>query len=116
MSKLGRPRKDGVKPPWHLCRTVVGLCGYGKERRAGGKYEASLESAVAEVKRAYPHLPMSLTEMKRILAESRPKTGLKATFLVAECENFALPEGRMTQRAWEIRIGPQPNYRRHNAV
>jgi hypothetical protein len=116
MSQRGRPKKNGVKPFWEFSRTVLGLYGYDKARGMGEKYEASLKAGIAQVKRAYPELPMSVTEMKRILATFRPKSGDAATFHVAECENFRLPGGRMTGQAWDIRIGAQPKYPRSNSI
>ena len=116
MAKVGRPRKNGVKPPSELSRVIVGLCGYDKARRAGEKYEASLDAGVEEVKRHYPKSKMSRTEMKRILAKYRPRTGLLASLLVGEGDNFLLTEGRMTASVWEARIGPRPVYPQSNAV
>jgi hypothetical protein len=114
MKQRGRPGKNGVKPFWVLHRTMVGLCAYDKARSRGEKYEQALKAAVEEVRQIFPEMPMSETEMKRVLAEFRPKE-LELTFLVSESDNTVTLEGRKCQRAWDIRIGPQPDFPRHNA-
>jgi hypothetical protein len=93
---------------------MVGLCAYDKARSRGEKYEQALKAAVEEVRQIFPEMPMSETEVKRVLAEFRTKE-LELTFLVSESDNTVTLEGRKCQKAWEIRIGPQPEFPRHNA-
>ena len=114
MKPRGRPKTNGVMQAWVLHRTMVGLYAYDKARSRGEKYEQALRAAVEEVRQTFPEIRMSATEMKRILAEFRPKE-LELTFLITECENTVTPLGRKCEKAWQIRIGPQPEYPRHNA-
>jgi hypothetical protein len=114
MKKPGRPRKNGVKPAWVLHRTAVGLLGYDTARSSGEKYAEGLKAGVAKVREEFPDMPMSETEMKRILAEFRPKE-LELTLLFRESENTVTALGRKCKKAWQISIGPQPEYPRHNA-
>jgi len=73
MKPRGRPRKDGAKAAWVLYRAMVGLRGYDKARSSGEKYQEALKGAVAEVRHQFPGMPISETEIKRILAEFRSK-------------------------------------------
>jgi hypothetical protein len=113
MSQRGRPRKNGVKPTEVLYRTMVALRGYEKARAAGEKYEVALEAAIAEVQMALK-MRMSVTEVKRVLAEFRSETQ-ESVFLVSECDKGLIVEGRMIKRAWGLSVGPKPTYPRHNA-
>ena len=113
MSKRGRPKNE-AKPWWVLHRTMLALCGYDKERRAGEKYDAGLRAGIAEVHRVYPNMPISMTEMKRILRGFRPKT-LSPTYFVVESEQPITLDGITYSRVWDMNFGPRPNYPRHNA-
>jgi hypothetical protein len=114
MKQPGRPRKNGVKPVYAFHRAMVGLYGYDKARSSGEKYAEALKAAVEEVRRKCPDFPISKTEMKRVLAEFRSE-GMEGTFLVSECEDTVTPLGRKCKWAWQISIGPPPDYPRHNA-
>jgi|HubBroStandDraft_2_1064218.scaffolds.fasta_scaffold30328_2 hypothetical protein len=114
MKPRGRPRKDGAKAAWVLYRAMVGLRGYDKARSSGEKYQEALKGAVAEVRHQFPGMPISETEIKRILAEFRSKE-LELTFLVTESEDTTTLDGRKCGKAWQISIGPLPNHPRHNA-
>jgi hypothetical protein len=114
MKLRGRPKTNGVMPAWVLHRTMVGLYAYDKARSRGEKYEQALRAAVKDVRQTFPEMRMSETEMKRILAEFRSKA-LALTFLVTESENTVTIEGRKCRKAWQLSIGPQPEYPRHNA-
>jgi hypothetical protein len=93
---------------------MVGLRGYDKARSSGEKYQEALKGAVAEVRHQFPGMPISETEIKRILAEFRSKE-LELTFLVTESEDTTTLDGRKCAKAWQISIGPLPNHPRHNA-
>jgi hypothetical protein len=110
----GRPRKNGARPGWVLHRAAIALYGYDKARSAGEKYAEALKAAVAEVRREFPQVSISETEIKRVLAEFRVKE-LELTLLITESENTVTPSGRKCKKAWQLSIGPQPNYPRHNA-
>ena len=68
-SKNGRPRKNGVKEPWHLGRTLRIIEAYRVARERGEKRESAIEEAVLAVKQFDPDMPVSKTEVKRVLAE-----------------------------------------------
>jgi hypothetical protein len=114
MSLRGRPRKNGTQPPSALFRALLGLYGYDKARMAGEKYEEGLRAAIEEVHRVFPDMPMSATEMKRILAEFRCKS-LLSTLYLTKRDNLVTLDGKTPGMAWAIHIGPQPDYPRHNA-
>lgn len=114
MQKRGRPRKDGRKTPWFLFRTAIALSAYGKARDAGEKYEAALEAAIAAIRRELPGIPMSRTEMKRVLSEFRSNSLDMACFF-QENEDTMAPDGTNHQRAWTLGIGEMPSHARHNA-
>jgi hypothetical protein len=95
-------------------RAIVGLTGYEKARASGEKYSEALKAGIAAVRQEIPHMPMSETELKRVLAEFRSDT-LESTLLVTESDNTVTPEGRKCTKAWALCIGPPPLYPRHNA-
>jgi hypothetical protein len=97
-----------------LHRIAVGLLGYDEARSSGEKYAEGLKAAVAKVREEFPDIPMSETEMKRILAEFR-STELELTLLFSESENTVTALGRKCKKPWQMSIGPQPEYPRHNA-
>jgi len=111
MAKRGRPRKNGVKDGGDFIRAAVALCAYDKARRAGEKYLAALQAGITEVNQRFPGMPMSETEMKRILAEFRTK-GSADVLLVNENANAVPLDG---SKKWDLRFGAPPNYPRTNA-
>jgi hypothetical protein len=114
MAARGRPVKNGVKEARVLFRTMIALQGYDQSRSHGEKYTASLEAGIAAVRTAVPGMKMSMTEMKRVLAEFR-SPDLAETFLTSENENTVGPNGRKYQKAWVLTVGATPEYPRHNA-
>jgi hypothetical protein len=40
---------------------------------------------------------------------------MELTFLVSECEDTVTALGRKCKKAWQISVGPAPDYPRHNA-
>jgi hypothetical protein len=52
---------------------MIGLSAYEKVRSRGETYEETLKAALEEVRQIFPEMRMSETEMKRPLAEFRPK-------------------------------------------
>ena len=114
MKQPGRPRKNGVQPVYAFHRAMVGLHGYDKMRSSGEKYQEALKGGVEEVRREIPEVPISITEIKRALAEFRSED-MELTFLVTPSENTTAIDGTKFRKAWEIRIGPNPDYPRHNA-
>ncbi len=114
MAQRGRPRKNGERDGWALHRAAVALCAYDQARLAGEKYSEGLQAGVKAVRQEFPGMPMSETQMKRILVEFRPK-GSVQVLLVDENANAVTLDGRKLRRAWDLRFGAQPNYPRHNA-
>lgn len=101
MKRRGRPKTDGVKPGWMAFRAFHALWAFEEARRLGAKYESALDQAVALVKADFPEMPMSISEVKRCLADLQPEVG-EEVFLVS-------PIG---ERQWALRIGPRPVYPR----
>ena len=73
MAKRGRPSKNDVKEDWVLFRSLLALDGYGRSRKDGEKYSEALKAGVAEVRQKFPGMPVSPTEVKRVLAEFQPR-------------------------------------------
>lgn len=138
MGKRGRPRKNGAKPGWMFGRALVILYEYDKAR-AKQKYTAAIEAAISGVRAWWPEMRVSATEVKRVLAEFRSKQ-LRTTILRvyrelvgAEADEYlrrlteleklcGLPAQLRSAksepprvRILEIRMGPNPDYPRHNA-
>ena len=114
MAKRGRPRKNGTREGWALHRALVALCAYDQARKAGEKYSAALKAGVTKVRQEFPGMPMSETQMKRILVEFRSK-GSANVLLVDENANAVTLDGSKDKRAWDLRFGAPPNHSRHNA-
>lgn len=68
MAKRGRPNKNGVKPGWMLFRTLTILHAYGRARARGDKHSDAIAQAVSAVHSLVPKMPISKTEVKRVLA------------------------------------------------
>jgi hypothetical protein len=87
--KRGRPAKNGVKDVRALSRVFAVLYSYDNARSRGEKYSLAIRECVAFVRQLHPGMPISETEVKRILAEFRPRNGrviLKVECSVAEGE------------------------------
>ena len=68
MAKRGRPKKHGVKQGWTLLRDSIALSGYDEARQRGEKYIVAISEAVSAVRKCDPKMPVSETEVRRILA------------------------------------------------
>ncbi len=68
MAKPGRPPKS---TSFAAKRWLYALCEFDKARQAGEKHSAALHTAAAEMLRKHPHLKISETEIKRMLAQLR---------------------------------------------
>jgi hypothetical protein len=141
MAKRGRPNKDGVKPGWMLLRWVMVLRAYGRARASGEKHSAAIAAAVSAVRSRVPGMPISETEVKRILAlESKDpgrawiisvrivrgpelKIWLDNLRWIAEESPLKLEARHLPNytsklrrlRTLTIQVGPRPRYPRHNA-
>ena len=68
MAQRGRPRKNGAKPGGMLGREVIALGAYDEARRRGEKHVVSISEAVSAVRDCDSKMPISETEVRRILA------------------------------------------------
>jgi hypothetical protein len=134
--KRGRPRKNGVKDPSFLARALKVLHAYDEARLGGMKHSAAVKESVSFVRNIDPHMPISETEVKRILAELRPSDS--PVGLLSSCEVLEGPEAATRRRffaqmigkensadflskdperplkRFSFGIGKRPNYPRHN--
>ena len=118
MAKRGRPKKDGLQPFWMLRRRMEATYEYDQARRAGEKHSSAVRSAAAAVRQRYPGMRLSETEVKRILADWRPRncrTGVLITKPEPPDDIFTLPDGRKARKRLIVGYGPCPRYPRQNA-
>jgi hypothetical protein len=118
MKKCGRPNQNGEHPIWMLVRVTLAVYGFHQARRAGAKHFAAIQAAVAFVRALHPEMPVSETEVRRILADwqsSRRPLGL----LVSEADPSDyvvtfLRDGSVgkVNVLWTAAIGPRPTYPR----
>ena len=97
----GRPLKGtNEKGVEKLIRSTLGVAAYDEARASGMKYGPAIDFAVAAVRQAHPLIPMSRPEMKRVLADFRPRGFQKV--LVTKCDG---------SNACTVSLGPRPNDR-----
>jgi hypothetical protein len=137
--KRGRPPQNGVKEPRNLLRSLAVLYSYDKARANGEKYIVAIRESVAFVRQFHPGMPISETEVKRILAEFRPEgapTTLMSEYSVVEGEEARKIRSKLAVRGFlpdnpaesthtekdpkplkrlTMRFTDTPNYPRHNA-
>ncbi len=72
--QTGRPRKkaDTIQP-WQFARAAMVMCAYDEARGRGEKHSTAVQHAVDSVKQCNREMPVSQTEVKRILATWRPR-------------------------------------------
>jgi hypothetical protein len=142
MAKRGRPNKNGMKPGWMLIRSFVVLHAFSQARTMGEKRSDAIAAAVSAVHSWVPGMPISETEVKRVLAEflskdvehswiitdgivPRPEVDRWFENLKWVAENFpgmlnlsSLSDDEFKPRRLRtltIQVGPRPRYPRHNA-
>lgn len=139
MKKRGRPRKNGAKDPWSLARALMVIHAYDEARTGGIKHSAAVKEAADFVRWLCPGMPISETEVKRILAELRPAKGpaaLLSSYEILEGEEAARARSRFAQmlalagqippdppnqdpsrplKRFSVSLGKRPNYPRYNA-
>ena len=71
-SKMGRPRTNGLKPAHVLFRSALALSHFDDGLLLLGKRYLAIEYAVTALRKDFPDLNMSATELKRVLHEFRP--------------------------------------------
>lgn len=119
MATRGRPKKNGKAPMWMLQRITVALCGYEQARNRGEKHDTAVEEAEKYVRRKLPGVPISKTEVRRILASCRPETDESAlSVLEVDPKNntYTLPDGKTVRMLWTASYGPRIEYPRVNAA
>jgi hypothetical protein len=92
MKKMGRPRKNGRVGPKHLGRSLKIMHAFPKARRDGLKYSAAVRETVDAVRRLAPGMPISESEVKRVVAEFSPRGSqieLRVESLIVEGEEAA---------------------------
>lgn len=142
MAKRGRPNKDGAKPTWTLLRSVIVLCAYDRARHMGEKHSAAVAAAVSALRSQVPEMPISETEVKRVLAEFRSKDSGQALIFMEGIAQGREADAWFERLEWAaeksrgkwnvpsfphdeskprrlltfaIQIGPRPRYPRHNS-
>lgn len=112
--RRGRPE---VCRPW-LTMATLAVRGYDKEMIAGEKHSEAVKDAVRYVQQRMPGIPVSETEIKRILAYWRPKGESNGLCVSkpdpANC-TIALHDGRTAKVLLTAAFGLKPVYPRTNA-
>jgi hypothetical protein len=106
-----------------IVRNLIVLLAYEHARSGGEKHSSAVTEAIAAVKRFHPDMKVSETEVKRILAELRPKDAPivarvteKPPMTPEECKLAGFAEGTAFNRSLVLRYGPRPKYKRANAA
>jgi hypothetical protein len=100
MAQRGRPKLDGLSK---LYRDLTVVWSYNESRRAGEKHAIAVANAVSEVRKQYPGMKVSETEVKRVLARYQPK-GHPEVFTVTKLKN-----------GFGLGFGARPEHTRINA-
>lgn len=100
MAKKGRPRTNGRKPGWVLGRAMIAIEAYDRARCAGDKHWFAVRAAVEAVRIEFPGIAISETEVKRVLADLRPKNASDALLVTKQ------------DGVWTFGFGERPDYRR----
>jgi len=119
MSRPGRPKKNGQKPLWMLRRDTIVLYRYLQARAAGEKHSVAVEEAITYLREREPRMPISATEVKRIVARWRPRSLPYGCVVVqpGPGENtITLPGGYVFKIGLTVCVQPRVDYPRANAV
>ena len=73
MATIGRPPTGDVKPGWMLFRILQVLSVYQQQRLDGIKYQSAITEAINVIRTQIPGMPISISSVKRILAETHSK-------------------------------------------
>jgi hypothetical protein len=112
----GRPRKNGAKSWPMLRRSLLILLEFDRARRPELKHSAAIAETVAVIRRKYRDVRVSETEVKRTLAEWRPRNRA-TTYLAREPENpgkMHRLDGLDYRVIVSLYVGPRPVYPRIN--
>jgi hypothetical protein len=118
MNKRGRP-KTNAQPSWMLERLTWVVYAYQGARLAGEKHIVAIQTAVECVRNEMPEVPISATEVKRILAQWCPTggpTALSVSEPSADNSVITLPNGLVSKVLLNAHSGPRIRYPRANAV
>jgi hypothetical protein len=70
----GRPRKEeGSIEFWQFARAAIVTCAYDEARQNGEKHSSAVRHAVDSLKLCSQEMPVSETEVRRILSTFRPR-------------------------------------------
>lgn len=108
-----------------LYRIVVALEGYNRARGAGLKHSSAVKEAVMAVRSSLPDMPISESEVRRILATYQPQRSSTAFTVtrIADSEiqrtaamfpGMGLPDAAKIRSGLAFGFGPRPRYPRHN--
>jgi hypothetical protein len=121
MNKPGRPRKNGQQDMRMLERITLALFAYGRARDAGEKHSVAISEAVKYVREVVPAMPISETEVKRIVAAWRSKER-PICLLVTKPDparsvvRVPRRDGRFVNARITYSVGPRPIYPRANTA
>lgn len=107
---------------WMLVRVILAIYAYGLARDDGDKHLVAILEAVNYIGDKCPWMPISETEVKRIVAEWRPKGAAICLFVSrpdAEHSTLrALRRGGIVNAriVYTVSVGPRPIYPRANAA
>jgi hypothetical protein len=119
MKKRGAPKKNGELAPWWMLeRDTLVLCAYQKARKAGEKHLSAILEAVQFVREERPGMPISETEVKRILALWQPRdrpSAISVTHSDPKVCFYTLPNGWKLPISYTAARETRPVYPRANA-
>lgn len=138
----GRPKKkEGTIELWRFVRAAMVMSAYDEARAGGQKHGVAVEQAVDTVRRCDLGMSVSITEVRRTLADHRPRNSKKILrfersarsiedleinhrirehlaalegkkgITLPEVPNYDLSKNRLLLT---IRLGTRPLYPRHN--
>jgi hypothetical protein len=126
MATRGRPKGNGHKPAWMFFRDMRVMNTYNILRSKGMKHASAVAETVLRLHEADPDMPLSETEVKRILALWQ-RSGCPVslpTRVMSEAETqqmrtlltlLKIPCTGRNGIGLTLGIGPRPNYKRVNA-
>jgi hypothetical protein len=70
----GRPKNNlGTIRFWRFARAGIVMCAYDEARKRGEKHRDAVNESAEYIRKRHPRMPISQTEVKRILATFRPR-------------------------------------------
>jgi hypothetical protein len=123
MAKPGRPIRNEYQPMWMLIRVTLAVFAYQAARKTGEKHSVAIAEAVKGVQETLPKVPISETEVKRIVARWLSKKRPSCLWVEKPKpeQSFALepgPDGKMipVRVVLTASFGPHPVHPRVNAA